>query len=136
MHKMKKLARVFPLLSWVVLFGFATLPVPAAVIFTNLISFNQTNGAFPNAGLIQGKDGNFYGTTAASGPGGGGTVFQMTPLGILTNLVSFNNTNGAGPRDGLVQAMDGNFYGTTYNGGNNNFGTVFQATTNGTLTTL
>jgi uncharacterized repeat protein (TIGR03803 family) len=131
-----KFARILPSISCLVLPGFAALQVQAAVTFTNLVLFNQTNGAFPNAGLIQGKDGNFYGTTAASGPGGGGTVFQMTPLGILTNLVSFNNTNGAGPRDGPVQAMDGNFYGTTYNGGNNNFGTVFQATTNGTLTTL
>ena len=131
-----KFARILPPISCLLLLGFAALRVQAAVTFTNLVLFNQTNGAFPNAGLIQGKDGNFYGTTASSGPGGGGTVFQMTPLGILTNLVSFNNTNGAGPRAGLVQAMDGNFYGTTYNGGSNNFGTVFQATTNGTLTTL
>jgi uncharacterized repeat protein (TIGR03803 family) len=105
-------------------------------ILTTLLSFAVTNGANPSASLVQGADGNFYGTTAFGGPGGGGTVFQMTPLGTLTNLVSFNNTNGAGPRDALVQAVNGNFYGTTYNGGTNNFGTVFQATTNGALTTL
>jgi uncharacterized repeat protein (TIGR03803 family) len=136
MHKMKKLSRIFPLFSWVVTFGFATLHVHAAVIFTNLISFNQTNGASPNAGLVQGRDGNFYGTTASDGAGGGGTLFQMTPLGPLTNLVSFNTNNGAAPRAGLVQALDGNFYGTTYVGGSNNFGTVFRVTTNGMLTTL
>ena len=111
--------------------------VEAGVTLNSLVSFNQTNGAFPSAGLVQAKDGNFYGTTASSGPGGYGTVFQMTPSGTFTNLVSFNSTNGATPRAKLVQGADGNFYGTTYNGGsNNNAGTVFQLTTNGTLTTL
>ena len=110
--------------------------VEAGVTLTSLVSFNQTNGAFPSAGLVQGTDGNFYGTTASYGPGGYGTLFQMTPAGTFTNLVSFNSTNGAGPRAGLVQGTDGGFYGTTYNGGSNNAGTVFQFTTNGTLTTL
>ena len=110
--------------------------VEAGVTLNSLVSFNQTNGAFPSAGLVQAKDGNFYGTTASSGPGGYGTVFQMTPSGTFTNLVSFNSTNGAGPRAGLAQGTDGNFYGTTYNGGSNNAGTVFQFATNGTLTTL
>jgi uncharacterized repeat protein (TIGR03803 family) len=117
------------------MFGFATVSMPAAVIFTNLVSFNQTNGAYPQAGLIQGKDGNFYGTTEFGGAGSSGTLFQMTPLGTLTNLVLFNGTNGASPRAGLIQGLNGNFYGTTYNGGSNNAGTVFQATTNGALTT-
>jgi uncharacterized repeat protein (TIGR03803 family) len=117
-------------------FGFAACSVPAAVIFTNLVSFNQTNGAFPNAGLIQGQDGNFYGTTSSGGIGSSGTMFQMTPLGTLTNLVSFNGSNGAAPRAGLIQVLNGDFYGTTYNGGSNNAGTLFQLATNGTLTTL
>ena len=56
--------------------GFIVLHVPAAVIFTNLVSFNQTNGASPNAGLIQGKDGNFYGTTTSGGPGEAGPCFK------------------------------------------------------------
>jgi uncharacterized repeat protein (TIGR03803 family) len=131
-----KIIKTFPISSGVLFFGFAALHVQATVVFTNLVLFNQTNGAFPKAGLIQGKDGNFYGTTASGGPGGGGTVFQMTSLGTFTNLISFNNTNGAGPSAGLVQGVDGNLYGTTYNGGSNNFGTIFQLTTNGALTTL
>jgi uncharacterized repeat protein (TIGR03803 family) len=132
-----KIARMYSIVFGVWLFGFAALHVQATVIFTNLIFFNQTNGAFPKAGLIQGTDGNFYGTTASGGgPGGGGTVFQMTSSGTLTNLVSFNNTNGAGSSAGLVRAMDGNFYGTTYNGGSNDLGTVFQVTTNGAFTML
>jgi uncharacterized repeat protein (TIGR03803 family) len=111
----------------------------AGVSLTTLLSFNQTNGASPSAGLVQAKDGNFYGTTAFGGPvsqGTNGTLFQITPSGTFTNLVSFTGTNGAGPRAGLVQGADGSFYGTTYNGGSNNAGTIFQLTTNGTLTTL
>jgi uncharacterized repeat protein (TIGR03803 family) len=133
-----KLSRIIPVIFWVVTFSFAALPVPGAVIFTNLVSFNTSgsNGTSPYAGLIQGKDGNFYGTTSAGGPGGGGTLFRMTPLGTLTNLVSFNTNNGAEPIAGLIQGLDGNFYGTTYIGGSNNFGTVFRVTTNGMLTTL
>ena len=110
--------------------------VEAGVSLTTLVSFNQTNGASSEAGLIQGADGNFYGTTASGGSGGYGTIFQMTPSGTFTNLISFNSTNGANPRAELIQGADGNFYGTTYNGGSNNEGTVFQLTTNGALTTL
>ena len=110
--------------------------VEAGVTLVSLVSFNQTNGDFPSAGLVQAKDGNFYGTTAFGGSGSYGTVFQMTPSGTFTNLISFNGTNGALPRAGLVLGADGNFYGTTYNGGSNNAGTLFQLTTNGTLTTL
>lgn len=131
-----KIAKKKSAIPGVLMLGFAALQVQAAVIFTNLVSFNLTNGAFPKAGLIQGNDGNFYDTTASGGPGGYGTIFQMIPSGAITNLISFNGTNGAGPRAGLIQAADGNFYGTTYNGGSNNAGTVFQVTTNGTLTML
>jgi uncharacterized repeat protein (TIGR03803 family) len=110
--------------------------VEAGVTLNSLVSFNQTNGDFPSAGLVQAQDGNFYGTTAFGGSGSYGTVFQMTPSGTFTNLISFNGTNGALPRAGLVQGTDGNFYGTTYNGGTNGYGTIFQLATNGTLTTL
>jgi uncharacterized repeat protein (TIGR03803 family) len=39
--------------------------------------------------LVQGSDGNFYGTTTYGGAKGRGTVFQVTPAGVLTTLVSF-----------------------------------------------
>src|SRR6185437_10378585 len=94
---------------------------------TTLVIFNGTNGAYPN-GLILGKDGNLYGTTEyggnlslgnyARGPGGWGTVFRMTPAGMLTTLASFNGTNGHSPAGGLVQGDDGDFYGVTTEGGN------------------
>jgi len=100
-----------------------------------------TDGANPYAALVQGTDGNFYGTTYYSGANGVGTVFKITPSGTLTTLHSFcppsGCTDGALPYAGLVQATDGNFYGTTLGGGaNNQFGTVFKITPSGTLTTL
>ena len=106
---------------------------------TTLHSFNGTDGSGnPAAALVQGTDGNFYGTTESGGANGPGTVFKITPSGTLTTLHSFDGTDGAEP-DGLVQGTDGNFYGTTYTGGdiaNQPLGTVFKITPSGTLTTL
>jgi uncharacterized repeat protein (TIGR03803 family) len=103
-----------------------------------LLTFSGTNGLYPEAALLEGADGNFYGTTRAGGTNGGwGTVFKMTFNGRLTTLYSFANGNdGASPRAVLAQAADGSFYGTTAYGGANNAGTVFRITSNGVLTTL
>jgi uncharacterized repeat protein (TIGR03803 family) len=103
---------------------------------------NCTDGGSPAAGLIQGTDGNFYGTTLGGGANNGhGTVYQITTSGKLTTLHSFGGTDGATLYAGLVQGTDGNFYGTTLEGGANSCrgqgcGTVFQITPSGTLTTL
>jgi uncharacterized repeat protein (TIGR03803 family) len=93
------------------------------------------------ASLVQGTDGNFYGTTPGGGTNDDGTVFQITPNGDETVLHSFiGSPDGDEPYAGLVQASDGNFYGTTSTGGTNTgneYGTVFQLNiTNGILTTL
>ncbi len=122
----------------VVLLSWLAMPLAhAAVTYTNLVTFNGTNGANPSTALVQGANGNFYGTTYGGGTNGFGTVFQMTPGGTLTTLVSFNNTNGANPSGALVQGTNGNFYGTTSAGGTNGgFGTVFEMTPGGSLTSL
>jgi uncharacterized repeat protein (TIGR03803 family) len=104
--------------------------------FTNLISFNGTNGEGPEAGLLLAADGNFYGTTALGGTNGNGTIFRMTPEGVLTTLFSFNGTNGTSPYGKLALDKVGNFYGTTYSDGISNMGTVFMLTTNGEFTHL
>jgi uncharacterized repeat protein (TIGR03803 family) len=109
---------------------------------TTLVSFNGSNGADPWATLTLGPDGNFYGTTLGGGItnffGPQGTVFKVTPNGMLTTLVFFNCNNGDGdhPISGLTLGSDGNFYGATVQGGSEQLGTVFEMTTNGTLTTL
>jgi uncharacterized repeat protein (TIGR03803 family) len=108
---------------------------PAGTLST-LHSFNFNEGAYPDAGLVQATDGNFYGTTFGGGTYFEGAAFKITPGGALTTLHSFDGTDGANPIGGLVQATDGNFYATTYAGGAYSDGTVFKITPTGTLTTL
>jgi uncharacterized repeat protein (TIGR03803 family) len=126
--------------------GFGTVfkMTPGGVL-TTLVSFNDFNGGHPSAGLVQGSDGNFYGTTYWGGDlaayssiygDGFGTVFKMTPGGVLTTLVAFDGNAGVNPSGGVIQGSDGNFYGTTTWGGSANLGTVFQMTPDGGLTTL
>jgi uncharacterized repeat protein (TIGR03803 family) len=99
------------------------------------------DGGNPYAALIEGSDGNFYGTTSSGGPFSGGTVFRITPAGQLTTIYSFCQQqagclDGEYPNAGVIQGSDGNFYGTTYYGGANGWGTVFKVTPKGALTVL
>jgi uncharacterized repeat protein (TIGR03803 family) len=104
---------------------------------TTLQSFDFTDGAIPDATLIQAADGNLYGTTSSGGTNNYGTVFEITPTGTPTTLYNFSGPDGITPsRGALVQATDGNFYGTTEGGGANGYGTVYKITSGGTLTTL
>lgn len=117
-------------------------PVMAsAQTFTTLLNFTGSNGANPLFGsLIQGKDGNFYGTASAGGAHSQGTVFRLTPQGVLRTLYSFcalsGCADGAAPYAGLILGKDGNFYGTTEAGGSRNAGTIFKITAQGKLTVL
>ncbi len=121
--------------------------VSPAQTFNTLLSFNGSDGELPTrAPLVQGLDGNLYGTTYGGGAHGNGTVFKVTPAGTLTTLYSFcaqtNCTDGASPEAGLVLATNGYFYGTTFSGGSSDCafgstcGTIFTITPRGTLTTL
>jgi uncharacterized repeat protein (TIGR03803 family) len=118
----------------------ATAIASSAQTFATLHSFERTDGGYPEGGLVQCTDGNFYGTTSSGGafgsPYGYGTVFKISTGGTLNTLHSFDSTDGATPYAGLVQGTDGNFYGTTEYGGAYGYGTVFQITPSGTLTTL
>jgi uncharacterized repeat protein (TIGR03803 family) len=121
----------------------AVIASPAqSILFRSLTGFNGTNGANPgNMSLVQGADGNFYGTTLFGGANNQGTVFKVTPAGELSTLYSFcaqtNCTDGSLPDAGLVLGHDGNFYGTTSGGGSYlYYGTVFKITATGSLTTL
>jgi uncharacterized repeat protein (TIGR03803 family) len=120
-----------------ILFSLVTVTAASAQTFTTLVSFDGTNGALPTYGtLVQGSDGNFYGTTSAGGSEFFGTVFVITPQGHCTNLHTFHGHDGGVPEAGLIVAPDGTFYGTTHSGGANGDGTIFQITPHGTLTTL
>ena len=97
-----------------------------------LFNFELSPGTV-TASLVEGPDGNFYGTTAQGGPRGSGTVFRVTPAGALTTLVS----DQANPAAGLVAGNDGLLYGmASAGGGFGGFGSVFKMSTNGTLTTF
>jgi uncharacterized repeat protein (TIGR03803 family) len=89
--------------------------------------------------LLQGPDGNFYGTTRVGGANDLGTVFRITAGGALTILHSFTGPEGFDPLGELVLGTDGNFYGTTALGGNGIFngnGVVFRMTPAGVTTAL
>ena len=109
-----------------------------AGVFTKLVDFNfNTTGAYPQEDLIEGSDGNFYGLATTGGTNGVGTVFKMTPAGVLTKLADFESVStGKYPDGSLVEASDGNFYGLTSEGGAGGAGTVFRMTPAGVLTKL
>ncbi len=129
------------------LFLAATTIALVAQTFTTLVNFDGPNGVGPQAvALVQGTDGNLYGTTFSGGSSSGcefegcGTVFKMTAAGAVTTLYSFcvqaGCSDGSNPEAGLILATDGNFYGSTTVGGSNGYGTVFRVTPDGKLTTL
>lgn len=123
-----KITTVCLTLAWLALPG-------AAQTIQPIYSFTY-GPATPEGSLVQGPDGNFYGTSYSGGTYNDGTVFQITTNGVWTTLVNFTGTNGQNPSAGLVLAPDGNFYGTTFGGGANGYGTVFRVATNGSLTTV
>jgi uncharacterized repeat protein (TIGR03803 family) len=119
---------------------------------TNLYAFcaqaDCADGGFPSGPLIQGTDGNLYGTTTRGGPGcteyayGCGTFFKITLGGEITTLYTFclqaGCPDGEAPGGAIVQAADGNFYGTTDAGGTGagRGGTIYRLTPTGTFTVL
>jgi uncharacterized repeat protein (TIGR03803 family) len=138
--------------------------INSAGIINTLIFFDKTNGEFPNGELIQGNDGNLYGTTSFGGFGwlvhnnltnqfseyGYGTLFKITPHGAFSTLAAFNGYNGQGPT-AIRLSKDGSLYGITSNGGATNTanpdetyawqpfsgsGTIFKITPKGEFKTL
>src|ERR1700691_5334359 len=103
-----------------------------AQTLTTLHFFDGTDG-FPNTSgpsLIQGPNGDLYGTTSYGGSHGGGTVFRITASGKFKSLYNFCSqascTDGSIPVAGLVLASNGDFYGTTEYGGGYGQGSVFK----------
>jgi uncharacterized repeat protein (TIGR03803 family) len=99
---------------------------------------NGTSGATPwYVTLVQGTNGNLYGTTYNGGKDAVGTIFNVTTSGSQKIIYSFKTgTDGANPTGGLTLGTDGNFYGTTQQGGSKSMGTVFKVTPNGAFLIL
>jgi len=136
----RALARAFVVSFFVACFAFSGAGQSIQLIY----SF--TNGpANPSSGLTQGLDGNFYGTTSGGGTGDGssynagtggyGSVYKMTPEGVISLLASFGFTNGFNP-SGVTFGADGDLYGTTESGGAYGKGTLFRLSADGAMTTL
>jgi uncharacterized repeat protein (TIGR03803 family) len=130
--------------SAVIVLCAATAIMARAQTFANLVDFDGDNGDEPLMSLIQGADGNLYGTTFAGGHyytcrPGCGTVFKVS-LGGITIIHNFcadpTCPDGDQPYAGLILGIDGSFYGSTQGGWVNNDDTVFKITPAGTLTTL
>jgi uncharacterized repeat protein (TIGR03803 family) len=112
------------------LFGTIFKITPTGTL-TTLHSFDAIDGEVPEAALVQGSDGNFYGTTSRGGGNNGGTAFKITPAGTLTTLYNFCTQypscgDGQDPVASLVQDTSGVFYGTTELGGADAAGTIFS----------
>ena len=105
---------------------------------TVLHNFNVQNldGYYPAAPVVEGTDGDFYGTAPYGGKFGYGIVFKITRTGAYTILHNFDQIDGMTPQVGLVQATDGKLYGTTEGGGTAKIGTVFSITPTGKFTTM
>jgi uncharacterized repeat protein (TIGR03803 family) len=104
----------------------------------HFFNFLTADASIPFAALIEGTDGNFYGTSNSGGPGNASTIFKITPAGVETVIYSFVGgvADGQGPFCALLQGKDGNFYGTTHQGGPSDDGTVFKITPSGVETVL
>jgi uncharacterized repeat protein (TIGR03803 family) len=104
-----------------------TMASTHAVAQTETVLFGfggQDGGESPLGSLIFDSAGNLYGTTVLGGAYGGGTVFELSPVGgggwTETVLHSFdkNGADGYFPNSGLVFDAAGNLYGTTANAAN------------------
>ena len=85
------------------------------------------DGENPAGSLVQGADGNFYGTTVNGGLYKTGTIFRVSSQGVFKLLYTFPQS--IGPAPGLILGTDGNFYGATeFN--------AYKITRSGVFTTL
>ena len=117
-------------------------PVTASNQDSNPIN---TNGAYPEAELVEGADGYLYGVARAGGPNGTGTIFKIsrdgTDFKLLHSFAAVTSSStsgltvtvdGAAPTGPLVAGTDNFFYGTTSQGGANGRGAVFRIAFDGT----
>jgi uncharacterized repeat protein (TIGR03803 family) len=98
-------------------------------MMTTLHLFDETHGSWPSGPVLQGSDGNLYGTALRPG-----IVFKVSPSGVYRILHIFRGNEGLVPKGGVIQAIDGNFYGTA--GEDGWPGTIFRITPAGDFVVL
>jgi uncharacterized repeat protein (TIGR03803 family) len=103
--------------------------------FMLLHSFTgTTDGANPEAALIEGSDGALYGTTYFANSAVRGTIFKINKdRSGYSILHTFTGMGGDGqdPVGKLLEGSDGYLYGTTAFGGSTILGTLFTIAKNG-----
>ena len=97
-------------------------------------------GSLPN-GLVQGKEGYFYGVSPVSqqvAPPSFGTIFKVSPEGKVDPFFKFSSPNKEGilPLGPLVVGREGDLYGLTAAGGEKEAGTLYRLSLTGQLTVL
>jgi uncharacterized repeat protein (TIGR03803 family) len=96
------------------------------------------DGAFPHQ-MIQGADGNFYGTSTFGGANNFGNIYKLDPSDSLTVLYSFEGgAGGVEPEGTVFRDSNGDLYGTTREGGDPHCkcGIFFELDTNDDFTIL
>lgn len=85
------------------------------------------DGAVTIGGVILDNLGNIYGATAEGGPGGGGTIYELS-AGTWNYSVLYPLTGANGPEESLTMDPAGNLYGAAWGNGTNSRGNVFKLT--------
>jgi uncharacterized repeat protein (TIGR03803 family) len=103
--------------------------------------YTNTDGGWPQGGLVLSNH-ILFGTTTSSGRYGGGTVFKMDVSGsnfaVLNSFLfagGLSNSDPESPQGDLVLSGD-TLFGTSHAGGTNGRGTVFRINTDGSSFTL
>jgi uncharacterized repeat protein (TIGR03803 family) len=110
----------------------ASAPAASLSVLHTFGVFSNLTGVNPQAPLVQGPDGTFYGTASTLASAVGGVVFKMQPdASQFTVLHVLTSSEGDIALGGLLLAGN-TLYGTAQQGGISNNGTVFKVNTDGT----
>jgi uncharacterized repeat protein (TIGR03803 family) len=117
--------------------GFGTIfRITPSGSFTSLFQFDGTNDSGPST-IIQGTDGNLYGTREGGGTYGVGAIFKLSLPSCPTNRLMLTTVaTNFSENPVIMQGNDGMLYGTSDYDGAFGLGTIFRSTLSGSVTTL
>ena len=97
-------------------------------VYSIVHTFSDSSAGGPFAGVVEGNDARFYGTTRS------GSIYVVTASGVYGLVRQLNPaTEGATVHSQLVQGTNPNeLYGTAREGGPHGHGTIFKVTTSNT----